>query len=83
MEPQSQWNTKMNQSYRSRTDTNSAAPPAPLAQYRESQNTRPRSDPDLESVINALAGIRYGQLVISIQDGQLIQIERLERYRMT
>jgi|GEM_PF-3245496 len=36
----------------------------------------------LEQVRQALAGMRYGQVVITVQDGLPIQIERTEKTRL-
>lgn len=35
----------------------------------------------LEFVRRALAGLRYGQVVIAVHDGEIVQIERTEKLR--
>ncbi len=66
-----------------RADSGKGSLPAPLAPFREPRNAGQPLDPAVESILAALEGIRYGQLVVSIQDGQLVQIDRTERYRIT
>jgi len=39
------------------------------------------SQTDLEIIRNALAGLRYGELVIAIHDGEIVQISRTEKVR--
>lgn len=73
----------MNLSAPTRIDSSSSRVSAPLAHYRDASSTSQHSEPVLESILAALRGIRYGHLVVSIQDGQLIQIDRTERYRLT
>jgi hypothetical protein len=41
-----------------------------------------RAEQALTQVRQALAGLKYGQIVISVQDGVVIQIERVERVRL-
>jgi hypothetical protein len=41
-----------------------------------------RLDNALAQVRSALAGLRYGQIAITVQDGVVIQIERTERTRL-
>lgn len=36
----------------------------------------------LEAVARALRGLRFGEVVITVQDGVVIQIERTERTRL-
>jgi hypothetical protein len=38
------------------------------------------TDP-LELVRRALAGLRYGEVVIAVHDGEIVQIERTEKLR--
>jgi hypothetical protein len=40
-----------------------------------------RVDQVLTQVRQALAGLQYGQIAITVQDGVVIQIERIERVR--
>ena len=37
---------------------------------------------DLERLASAIRGIRYGEVRVVIQDGVIVQIERLERQRL-
>ncbi len=41
-----------------------------------------RLDQALTQVRQALTGLQYGQIVITVQDGVAIQIERIERVRL-
>ena len=38
-------------------------------------------DSDLELVRRALAGLRYGEVVIAVHDGEIVQIARTEKLR--
>lgn len=39
-------------------------------------------DFDLEQVRSAVRGIRYGEVRVVIQDGVIVQIERIEKQRL-
>lgn len=39
-------------------------------------------DPDVEPIRSAIRGIRYGEVRVVIQDGVVIQIDRLEKRRL-
>jgi hypothetical protein len=41
-----------------------------------------RVDHVLTQVRQALTGLQYGQIAITVQDGVVIQIERIERVRL-
>lgn len=41
-----------------------------------------RLDHALTQVRQALSGLQYGQIAITVQDGVVIQIERIERVRI-
>jgi hypothetical protein len=41
-----------------------------------------RVDQALSQVRQALSGLQYGQIAITVQDGVVIQIERIERVRL-
>jgi hypothetical protein len=41
-----------------------------------------RVDQVLTQVRQALSGLQYGQIAITVQDGVVIQIERIERVRL-
>jgi hypothetical protein len=51
--------------------------PAQLAATSDS-----RLDQALVQVRQALAGLQYGQIAITVQNGVVIQIERIERVRL-
>lgn len=51
--------------------------PAPRA---EGDDTR--ADDAVQRIVEALRGLRYGQVSIIVQDGVVIQIERTERMRL-
>lgn len=36
----------------------------------------------LADVSDALRGLKFGQVTISVQDGVVVQIDRLEKYRL-
>jgi hypothetical protein len=40
------------------------------------------SDEDLDAIRDAVRGIRYGTVLITIQDGVIVQIDRTDRRRM-
>ena len=40
------------------------------------------TDKELELIRQAIASIRYGTVNLIIQDGKLIQIDKLEKYRL-
>jgi hypothetical protein len=52
---------------------------------RESETDRPlpaAAAVDLEPIRAAIKGIRFGEVRIVIQDGRVIQIERMEKQRI-
>lgn len=53
--------------------------------------TAPTEEPDapdadfskaLELIARALRGLRFGQVIVTVQDGVVVQIERTERTRL-
>ena len=50
------------------------------------ENTRPTSTsnaaPALESVRDALSGLRFGTVTVFVQDGVVVQVERTEKFRV-
>jgi hypothetical protein len=52
--------------------------PAPQPQQASGR----RNDAALEAIADALQALRYGQVTITVQDGRVVQIERLDRRRM-
>ena len=49
---------------------------------REVSRDLTRLDQALTQVRQALSGLRFGQIAITVQDGVVIQIERTERIRL-
>ena len=39
-------------------------------------------DPGLEQVCRAIKGLRFGEVRVIVQDGVIVQIERLEKQRL-
>lgn len=73
----------MNSNQQSQTNTSHLKPAAPLAQFRKMPHRQHPHDQTVDSILDAIAGIQYGNLVVSIQDGHLVQIDRLERFRLS
>ncbi len=36
----------------------------------------------MNEILEAIAGIKYGEVIIKIQDSQIVQIERIEKLRI-
>lgn len=47
----------------------------------EDRDAAPR-DPGLDQVCRAIKGLRFGEVRVIIQDGRIVQIERLEKQRL-
>jgi len=41
-----------------------------------------RQDHAIESIRHALAGLRYGSVLVTVQDGVIVQIDRTEKNRL-
>jgi hypothetical protein len=41
----------------------------------------PPRDSDVDLIRRALAGLRYGEIVIAVHDGEVVQIARTEKLR--
>ena len=41
----------------------------------------PAPSPQESDLLRLLRGLRYGQVVVQVHDGRLVQIERTERFR--
>jgi len=41
------------------------------------------ADPVLAAILRELEGIRFGQVTVTVQDGHVVQIERVERRRLS
>ena len=52
--------------------------PAP----EEKPGPAPERGDDLERVVQALRGLRYGEVRAIVHDGVIVQIERMERTRL-
>ena len=39
-------------------------------------------DSVVEAILDALRGVKFGQVTVTVQDGYVVQIERLERRRL-
>jgi hypothetical protein len=55
-----------------------------MQETREERGPPTRSRPSedvLNAIIEALSGMRYGQVTVIVQDGLVIQIDRTERRR--
>jgi hypothetical protein len=48
----------------------------------EASRPAPARDIDLDQVRAAVEGIRYGEVRVIIQDGVIVQIERVEKQRL-
>ena len=42
---------------------------------------KPRDGDPLELVKQALAGLQFGEITIAVHDGEIVQIERTEKFR--
>jgi len=40
------------------------------------------SDAALQAILQALQGLRYGQVTVIVQDGRVMQVDRTDRYRL-
>lgn len=58
----------------------STAPAPSDAKERLNRNKVP--DTVVEAILEALQGVKFGQITITVQDGCVVQIERLERRRL-
>lgn len=47
------------------------------------QQTEITSDKDeINKIINLINGIRFGQITINIQNGEIVQVEKTEKFRV-
>jgi hypothetical protein len=49
---------------------------------RSETNEVGSNDPSLQKIREALRGLRYGSVNVIVQDGLVIQIDRLEKFRV-
>lgn len=40
------------------------------------------SDAAIQAILQALDGLRYGQVTVIVQDGRVMQVDRTDRYRL-
>jgi hypothetical protein len=40
------------------------------------------SEPTFQAIRQAFEGLRYGQVIVTVQDGRVMQIDRTERHRL-
>jgi hypothetical protein len=56
--------------------------PFPAQDAGRALRSSPARDLDLDQVRAAVEGIRYGEVRVIIQDGVIVQIERVEKQRL-
>jgi hypothetical protein len=56
--------------------------PSPARDAGRALRSSPARDLDLDQVRAAVEGIRYGEVRVIIQDGVIVQIERVEKQRL-
>ena len=44
--------------------------------------TLPVPEATVQAILQALTGLRYGQVTVIVQDGRVMQIDRTDRYRL-
>lgn len=59
-----------------------SAPPAPALEASERLQRGKAPDSVVEAILDALRGVKFGQITVTVQDGYVVQIERLERRRL-
>jgi len=52
-----------------------------IASSTASLDTEPVPANVLQEILQALNGLRYGQITVIVQDGRVMQIDRTERHR--
>ncbi|MFO0917070.1 MAG: YezD family protein [Planctomycetaceae bacterium] len=58
----------------------SQEPEKSLASDRQRLETLP--DPVSRAILNALQGLRFGQVTLIVHDGRVMQIDRTDRFRL-
>ncbi len=58
-----------------------SAPIPPAAGERTKQRGRV-PDVVVDAIVEALRGVKYGQITVTVQDGLVVQIDRMERRRL-
>jgi hypothetical protein len=57
-----------------------------MPEQRSERSTPLRGQPPeaiMQAIAEALKGVQFGQITLIVQDGQVIQIDRMERKRLT
>lgn len=52
---------------------------------KKPEDYRPAQDPgrhEIQEILNALRGLRFGSVEIIVQDSRVVQIQRLEKHRL-
>lgn len=70
------------QSEREQTATPSPAPANANTETNERLQRGKVPDSVVEAILDALRGVKFGQITVTVQDGYVVQIERLERRRL-
>lgn len=47
-----------------------------------SQSKTPLSDNDIRKVLDAIRGLRFGSVEITVHEGRIVQVERKEKIRL-
>ena len=58
-----------------------SAPVPPPAAERAAQRGRV-PEVVVDAIVEALRGVKYGQITVTVQDGLVVQIDRMERRRL-
>ena len=53
-----------------------------FGQNMKQQQLNKASDAQLQAILQALSGLRYGQVTVIVQDGRVMQIDRTDRFRL-
>lgn len=61
---------------------NSTTPAPPVTEGNERLTRGKVPDSVIEAIVDALRGVKFGQITVTVQDGYVVQIERLERRRL-
>jgi hypothetical protein len=64
------------------TSVQSTPPAAPTTETSERLQRGKVPDSVVEAILDALRGVKFGQITVTVQDGFVVQIERLERRRL-
>lgn len=73
--------TEQNEEFESVIRQDLSAPIPPAAGERTKQRGRV-PDVVVDAIVEALRGVKYGQITVTVQDGLVVQIDRMERRRL-